>query len=538
MNDIHWSVDSFVFNRGVVFTYGWFFNERKDITELSFIIRQSDLKKKSIVKVDYGKIRNDVGQYFPKSNYSMHSGFLLYNSIPSEGKIVELSWHVTYADGTSENVPIPDKIFTHDTVETTTKKDIIKQYNLLWNKCWPLIKSRQFKLLFDKIFRYVHKIPTRNLHNASDIKKIINKEGRDRVIFVLDHDLGGGANLYRKRLIKERLSLGFSIITLSYNIASLSYKIIINHNGKEDVFGIPDIEYIYTILNFINIEELIYNTGVSFIKPQDIPRFLIGLKLKSNAPITILAHDLFPLCPSHFLINEQGVYCNIPESTRCKSCLRNNTFGFTSLYESGDIDEWRNKWGEVINAADKIIFFSKNTCDLYRRVYPQITEVKAVIAPHQVDYFPYKAIIKNKEKLVIGVVGQIGHHKGSAIVKSLAEEIRKKKTDVEIVVVGTLEVSCPTDIVHQTGPYKHSELPALLEKNGVNVILFPSIWPETFSYVVQEMIELGYPVASFNLGAPVERLIDYENGMILTSMSASDILRDLLSFFHKSNSSK
>ncbi|WJM84521.1 glycosyltransferase [Dickeya chrysanthemi] len=538
MNDVRWSVDVFTFNRGVIFSYGWFFNERKDITELSFIIRQGDLKEKSIVKLDYGKIRNDVGQCFPKNNYSMHSGFLLYNAMRSEEKIVELSWHVTYADGTSENVLMPEKVFMHDTVEPLTKKDIIKQYNLLWDKCWPLIKSQQFKLLFDKVYRYVSKIPKKNLHNASDIKKIINKEGRNRVIFVLDHDLGGGANLYRNRLIKERLSLGFSIITLSYNIASLSYKIVINYDGKEDVFGIPRMEYIYSILNFINIDEVIYNTGVSFVRPQDIPGFLIGLKLKSNAPITILAHDLFPLCPSHFLINDKGVYCNIPESTRCKSCLRNNTFGFTSLYKSGDIDEWRSKWGQLINSADKIVFFSKNTCDLYRRVYPQITEVKTIIAPHQVDYFPCKANIKNKEKLVIGVVGQIGHHKGSAIVKSLAEEICKNKIDVEIVVVGAIDVSCPTDVVRQTGPYKHSELPALLEKNGVNVILFPSIWPETFSYVVQEMIELGYPVASFNLGAPVERLIDYKNGMILSSMSASDVLKDLLSFFHKLNSLK
>jgi len=73
----------------------------------------------------------------------------------------------------------------------------------------------------------------------------------------------------------------------------------------------------------------------------------------------------------------------------------------------------------------------------------------------------------------------------------------------------------------------------LLEDNGVNVILFPSIWPETFSYVVQEMIELGYPVASFNLGAPAERLQKYDKGVLLSSMNPEIVVQELIDMHRK-----
>jgi glycosyltransferase involved in cell wall biosynthesis len=38
----------------------------------------------------------------------------------------------------------------------------------------------------------------------------------------------------------------------------------------------------------------------------------------------------------------------------------------------------------------------------------------------------------------------------------------------------------------------------------VGLCLLPSIWPETFSYVTQELMSLGVPLVCFDLGAPAE----------------------------------
>jgi glycosyltransferase involved in cell wall biosynthesis len=77
-------------------------------------------------------------------------------------------------------------------------------------------------------------------------------------------------------------------------------------------------------------------------------------------------------------------------------------------------------------------------------------------------------------------------------------------------------------------------LTGLIEKSGANVFLFPSIWPETFSYVVQELMSMSLPVASFNFGAPAERLETYQKGLVLDSMDPATVLDDLISFHRKS----
>ena len=56
------------------------------------------------------------------------------------------------------------------------------------------------------------------------------------------------------------------------------------------------------------------------------------------------------------------------------------------------------------------------------------------------------------------------------------------------------------------GKYSRPQLPGLLEKYGVSVILIPSVWPETFSFTTSEALLLGYPVICFDIGAQAERV--------------------------------
>jgi glycosyltransferase involved in cell wall biosynthesis len=62
------------------------------------------------------------------------------------------------------------------------------------------------------------------------------------------------------------------------------------------------------------------------------------------------------------------------------------------------------------------------------------------------------------------------------------------------------------------------------------MFLFPSIWPETFSYVVAEMIALGLPIVAFDLGAPAERLRTYPNARLCAEVSAEAALATLVDF--------
>jgi glycosyltransferase involved in cell wall biosynthesis len=81
-----------------------------------------------------------------------------------------------------------------------------------------------------------------------------------------------------------------------------------------------------------------------------------------------------------------------------------------------------------------------------------------------------------------------------------------------------------------TGTYRHEDLVDLIEANGINMFFFPSICPETFSYVTEEMIRLDLPVVAFDLGAPGERLRSYGNGRLCSEVSAPAALALLVAF--------
>jgi glycosyltransferase involved in cell wall biosynthesis len=70
----------------------------------------------------------------------------------------------------------------------------------------------------------------------------------------------------------------------------------------------------------------------------------------------------------------------------------------------------------------------------------------------------------------------------------------------------------------------------LVEGCGANVFLLPSVWPETFSYVAEELMQMGVPLAVFDLGAPAERVARYAEGLILKRIDAALALDELVLF--------
>jgi len=81
------------------------------------------------------------------------------------------------------------------------------------------------------------------------------------------------------------------------------------------------------------------------------------------------------------------------------------------------------------------------------------------------------------------------------------------------------------EVIKVLGPYKREELPDIIEREGIEMVLFPSIWPETFSYVTEETIAMGLPVIVFNLGAPYERVKEYKKGKIVKYKDLEGILK-------------
>ena len=162
----------------------------------------------------------------------------------------------------------------------------------------------------------------------------------------------------------------------------------------------------------------------------------------------------------------------------------------------------------LLEARD-IIAFSGSSRELFARAYPDLGHQRVVVRPHTVDYLPQRKVaVETNAPLHIGVVGEISYAKGAEVVAELFDLLQRTRSPAHLSVIGTLDKRYARDIP-QTGRYRAVDLPDLLAELGINVCLVPSIWPETFCYVAEELIRLGMPVAAFDLGAPAERLRDY-----------------------------
>lgn len=123
--------------------------------------------------------------------------------------------------------------------------------------------------------------------------------------------------------------------------------------------------------------------------------------------------------------------------------------------------------------------------------------------------------------------------KGAGIVVEMARLILDRQLPVKITVIGSIEGLVESDAVSITGPYVRQNLPGIIEKVRANVFFVPSIWPETFSYVTAELMEMGVPVAVFNLGAQGERVATYPLGLVIHEIDSANALDQLIAFHAK-----
>ncbi|MDX1579739.1 MAG: glycosyltransferase, partial [Gemmatimonadota bacterium] len=125
-------------------------------------------------------------------------------------------------------------------------------------------------------------------------------------------------------------------------------------------------------------------------------------------------------------------------------------------------------------------------------------------------------------ELALAVLGAVVPHKGHRV---LVDAIARAGLDgVELLVAGPLgdpayarELRARADAVpglrlRLVGPYEPCDLSALLA--GVDVLVAPSLWPETFCLVVREALARGVPAITTRLGALPDGVEDGVDGFL------------------------
>ena len=344
---------------------------------------------------------------------------------------------------------------------------------------------------------------------------------------IFDHRMGGGSNIFRDRLIGQRLASSATSLLL-VTIGRDDRQIECQLYRRRPVRHRPaSVKALMDLLGECAFDEVVINDLVTWPDPIGVMASIRELARQQQAPITVLFHDHFFLCPSWTLLNHEERYCGLPDMRECNRCLKSHGDRFVKESDITDMPAWREAARGFLEDAREIVCFSRYTASLVRKTFPS-SPLNIVVRPHELLHVPSRLPRTDPHQpLCIGVLGNIGFHKGARIVEELAALIERENIDARIVIIGRYSRPVRSGIeVH--GKYERDELPGLIDHYGITVFFFPSIWPETFSYVCAEIMALQMPLVAFDLGAPAERIRDYPFGRLVSQIDATAGLDEIL----------
>lgn len=515
---LRYSIDRVVMRGRRIFGWGWAAHRGQAIRRVTLCVEGDGWARR--FPANHGLERKDVQDAHPDLSAAGASGFVITGYVPSE-PLREASLRFELADGREVRLDITGSIDRHAGARRAAG-EIRGLARATWRRLIRgdvrgiLARARAQRLL----------APT--LDSPEAIDALLPRLRAARTVTILfDHDMGGGANLYRRGRVDERIAAGESVLLCTYNLPTLDYRLRwCEPGGAGDVFRTGSFLALERILDECAVAEIFVNSVVSFDEPRVFVEWLATVRATHpRTRLTIAVHEYFAVCPSFVLLDADGRYCGIPDPAVCASCLPRHRASYVALSPPTLIGPWRASWGRCLAAADEIRCFSESTRRLLLRAFPTQDLRRLSVVPHRVDFRPARLPrLDHAAPLVIGVIGNISEQKGAGIVREMVAELERSQGSARVVVVGTLDAAPDSRYLTVTGAYARDELVDRIEAAGINVFLFPSVCPETFSYAVEELMLLEAPVVAFDLGAPGDRLRGYANARLCTEVSAAAAL--------------
>lgn len=442
------------------------------------------------------------------------------------------------------------------------EKTFFSKRVVFFNRYSLKIKSYPSYPFYDRCFKSFRNYSKKILKS----KCIKTKE----VVLWIDHSLCGGTQSYSFNKFKEYKD-EYVIVRLQYFHLYRSF-VISFPNGEFFTGFTLSFDEIKSLLNNLNITNIVLNSLVAYRNIKEVLSFVHELHLKNkNIDVIYNVHDFFFICPNCNLISADNKFCGFDTDSSCEDCVNKYQslmpeYEFKLFYDEFiNISDWRKMWQKsLLEDVSEVVCFSKSSCEIVNKFYPEISS-KLRLVPHVVR--PLRQVkVNTYDSVNIAVLGKVDTiPKGKEFIELLSCSIDKFNKGLGISCLNKeinnsqclnqnncsdkqinfeldkkVQLFCIGDYVNApqamtvTGAYKREELPDVLDKYKIDLILIPSIWAETFSYTTSEAIAMNVPVACFNLGGQADQVSVYPKGLILELSDSSDIVLDkILDFLSK-----
>lgn len=302
---------------------------------------------------------------------------------------------------------------------------------------------------------------------------------------------------------------------------------------------------------------------------------LIHVCREKHIPTVFTLHDYWMLCPRGQLLKPDLSLCPGPDDHECADCLSvqiNPLLGSLSKnrFLRATIEKQSSPFGKIMVSMGRL--YAKLDVKLHQRravqlitdrsrhVRQMLQEVDLLIAPSRfhreqcikfgvpADKIVFSADGLNtrlfdgfqrtkSDKLHFGFIGTIIPSKGLHVLIEAFNMVESDKATLSIY-GGALPYDGYEDYPRELrdmavnphikfmGGYDNTQIAAIL--SGIDVVVVPSIWYESFSLTVHEAFAAKIPVIASNLGAMAEYVQHEKNGLLFEPRNATDLRTQIL----------
>lgn len=367
------------------------------------------------------------------------------------------------------------------------------------------MKSRFVKKIYRNYQAMKQKRYYRRLYKTQsreDIDDILKSSG-EWCLF-LTNDNNGGTRQFERNYIQKHKNI-IVLRRCSYGErADIIYELLNVNSGKKIYLYLEELRLFWKEMKFnkIIVNTFVHNSNIEYF----IEQLTLYHKEHKTCNLIYMVHDYHSICVNCNLFVKDH-FCDLKcEKEHCKLYIADNKV---------DIYNWRNLWNAFLDVCDEVRCFSLSSKQLMLQAYPSLQK-KITVIPHDTSYIHFTPIVNLANRpFHLGVIGNCStNFKGQFVVKELIE---RYGNCFPITLIGSdyRYYKIKRKFVKYTGPYQNEELQHIIMENGITHILFPSLWPETFSYLISELMAMNIPVICFNLGAQAEKMRNYKYGTII-----------------------
>jgi glycosyltransferase involved in cell wall biosynthesis len=184
---------------------------------------------------------------------------------------------------------------------------------------------------------------------------------------------------------------------------------------------------------------------------------------------------------------------------RCRRCLSQS-----AGLAAHDQSEHRALARRLLASAAGAIFPSPFLAGEHRKLFSLPGLRWAVVEPGVVADRPVR-----EARTGVAYAGSVQRHKGGHLLPEVARTLATRRIGLHVFGGGESDLlealrECPNVAIH--GYYRAGELPSLLARHGVGLVVLPSIVPEAYGLTLSEVWLAGASAVAFDLGATADRI--------------------------------